>query len=417
MNTDPRQARVAIIGGGIAGSCLAYQLALRGISFHLYDGGSAGASAVATGVASLRGINIARGGLFFAQMQGHALLRQMIHHLLRFQGKSWQGLSCDEYQRGVCEPFFTPSAYRKQALRTYGRSPVGFFGRELLVSRSQSSCFQAAHYYPGDYVYDPQWLLAGLRSLCHDLDSRSSWYSEKVLEPPLWRAGSIHLCGRSYSHVIIAVGSGFPSLLASWCWPLPSEGKLHFTLGTGLRWQAAVHRRELLQDLEPPPQHILGSALWGWKQGKQSLRGLYHAPSQLTRLQWGSDNEVVSYESCLEQSCADPQRSRDAVDRSRAQLIAWLGTKLGDLEDVHSFCGLRLALKGRKPLCGVLSRELCGGIPRGRLAVLTALHKSGYALAPYLSGVLVGLMFPASQSAGRTPRKIIGCVSPEDILS
>lgn len=415
MNTDPRQARVAIIGGGIAGSCLAYQLALRGISFDVYGGGSTGASAVATGVASLRGINIARGGLFFAQMQGHGLLRQMIHHLLCFQGKSWQGLSCGEYQRGVCEPFFTPSAYRKQALRTYGRSPVGFFGRELLVSRPQSSCFQAAHYYPDDYAYDPQWLLAGLRSLCHYLDSRSSWYSEKVLKPPLWRAGSIHLCGRSYSHVIIAVGSGFPSLLASWRWPLSSEGKLRFTLGTGLRWQAAVQRRELLQALEPP-HPILGSTLWGWKQGKQSLRGLYHAPSQLTRLQWGSDDEVVSYESCLEQSCAEQQRCRDAVDRGRAQLKAWLGTKLGDLEDVRSVCGLRLALKSRKPLCGVLARELCGGIPRGRLAVLTALHKSGYALAPYLSGVLVELMFPASQNAG-TEQKIIGCVSPEDILS
>lgn len=508
-----KHQRVAVLGGGIAGLCLGYQLVRRGIAVDLYAGTARPVSEIATGVASLRGIHEARAPLFAAKIRGHFALWQMMEHLASWgpdqaisalekargwpRGR-WPRGGWQNYARGVSEPYESSEEFFRRSERTYhyhrssGKSISyrgdGSWGQSLGVGGVPTSGdYLAVRYYPADYVYDPSWLLHSLRNYIRtggsygDGSGKSSLSQGSVL--PKCVAGSesifisrarnriieedvqevtirtateassqrsvgslpshhykIEIAGECYSHLMIALGERTSSMIKSVRDQLVFLGVGHnLDSGDGDDHSGEKHNVgyaitghlsgvDRLRDKIPWNQSALflpHKGLWGWKRGSESLRG--HMVAGSDEVPSSSHDHAIIYWGSIDGPASSPTASYfGACDgtlelggmllKIKERLSLWWGDDVVEgLKVAQVRSGVRVRYRGGRPLCGFLApRESCDSLDSSqsrnntcslglRIAALAGLHKSGYALAPYLAGILVNQVGGPCLTSGLTP--------------
>ena len=152
--------KVAVIGSGIAGLRIAWELTKAGHAVQIWAGTQNAASFAGTGVATMKGLCNPETTLFRYKHQGHEDLRLFLHDI-------------DPeliVVNGVSEYFFNSQEYSYLSKRIYRNQFRGLFRVDVrhnqLTTRVKKDDVPALgeFYFSNDYAYDVQRLLMALRS-------------------------------------------------------------------------------------------------------------------------------------------------------------------------------------------------------------------------------------------------------------
>ncbi|MCY4444379.1 MAG: FAD-dependent oxidoreductase [Proteobacteria bacterium] len=447
---------IAVIGAGIAGLSVAYYLCKAQRCVHIYhhqQSGTMSASEAAQGVATLKGISLARSGVFHGKMRGFWALKELLSEL------SSHSLSCKDispasslwHQGGVIEPFQTLKDYRLQAQRTYQRAPQGFFTKDflsyhhsdsnnsrLLREKLSEGMFPYAYVYPQGFVYSPKRLLESLKAfvLTH---KNNRFFHHHAL--PVYKGSCWHIAHRSYSHVVLCVGDALPTTLKQL--KLRFSVKSSMSYGRVFSWLAPDCRNTLLAalNIDNPVQ----SNMFAWKQGARSCRGEV-IDSSCVKYAFGSFNTKVA-SSLSSQGCPYCLTAKRPLSIKQSYFTG-NGTESGVKDQVCQECqkairqfyqashkmslregragflkaqalwmhsARRLTLREGKPVMGALWQNEHSRVAKkyASMWLFGGLDKTGYFFAAYFGKMLV------SSLLGRQPLKEVshpGLLASADVV-
>ncbi len=347
--SSPAEARIAIVGTGIAGLALAFRLVQKGYKPTLIRSSTENscASHCAQGVVANKGLIFFESPLFAAKLKSLAHVQTWLDEIERVSNRR-----IDRDFSGIFEPYWDSEDFSKVASRIYRHRFWGCHGTKNL--KSIASPFPFATKSPLGYLFYPQdgWFnvaqtLVALEEFLLQNGARFLEQEIKILK--FSSSGTISVFGNgwdeSFDRVILASGAGTGSLLQSSGIALPKM----FTIG-GQTLALRITKRS-----DKPLSAV-----------RQTFSGTWS----------GQDVFIGS------SSWKGIGISEEGLKEDRDLLMGTIESQLGWnlkpwLENAKSRVGARLRFADRMPAVGTLPAEPW----RNRLYLMTGFYKSALQLA------------------------------------
>ncbi len=360
------QHDLIIVGTGIAGLSLAFELYERGLRPLMISARSSmlpPASFAAQGVLCNKGLRTPIQALFTAKIESSLRIRQWLQRISKRTGQT-----IDHAFEGIYEPYWDAGRYQKIVQRVYKGQYTGLFGcRNIKGTNLEWPDFKTpagALYYPEDGWFDPRSLLTALKVY---LESKLTWLQADLqsiqLDPHhgyrLRFEGHPTVHGR---RLCLAMGAGLPAALSSLELRLPD---FFFHPGTVLQL--------------PYPRTNDSLAL---------VSGTYSLTHRRQGLFLGSTTDKCRFDQLYEYPLDDGKQQLIEFLRQQLHYIGPGPQRLQSfIEQASSLWGVRLRSKDRMPVFGSLG-SITGEAKHAGIYLLGAFYKNGLQLAERLAAAL-----------------------------
>ena len=217
-------ARVAIIGGGIIGTSIAWRLAQAGLKVTLFEKGQLGreASWAAAGMLAPGGEIDDHLELVELFVESAGLYKSFVEELSLFTG-----IAIDYQECGAIELAYSSEEWESLVYRAAKQAEFGIRSRPLTAEQVRifsphvrAEGLMGSLFYPGDAVVAPRDLMKALEAACEragaEIRENAPVYDVRV------EAGGVTVAGVRYSSAVLAAGAWSGALRIEGADPIPS---------------------------------------------------------------------------------------------------------------------------------------------------------------------------------------------------